>query len=315
MSPGKAVPVGMAGADDPVLVFARSGGRSGAAASLRKAALADPRIRALAAELETWPGPAIASHKSSKQLFHKLSFLADCGFGAGDFPRTIDRILSARCPDGILSLTMNIGKAHGGSGTDSAAWALCDAPVTTWALAAMGMAQDPRVLASVAGIAALAGDVGWPCAVSASLGSWRGPGKKSDPCPFATLASLRMLSPYEGYEAEKKAGIECLLGLWERSRTDHPYIFHMGTDFRKLKAPLFWYDLLCVVDVLSRHPAAVRDARYKDMLALALGKRTEGGFVPESAYLDWKDWDFGQKKKPSAWLDLYVDRIRSRSGT
>ena len=31
-------------------------------------------------------------------------------------------------------------------------------------------------------------------------------------------------------------------------------MFFMGTDFRKLKVPLVWYDLLHVLDVLSSFP-------------------------------------------------------------
>ena len=52
---------------------------------------------------------------------------------------------------------------------------------------------------------------------------------------------------------EVRAGIECLLSLWENSREAHPYMFFMGTDFRKLKVPYIWYDLLHVADVLSTY--------------------------------------------------------------
>ncbi len=296
--------------DDVVLEFAKSGGR--ASPDLRKAALADPRIAALAKELEAWPGSAIASHKSSKQPFHKLAFLGDCGFSAADFPKVAKKVLASAGEDGIFALTMNIGASYGGSGKDQAGWALCDAPNTTWALASLGLADDPRVVASADAIAGLVRPNGWPCAVSKSLGSWRGPGKKDDPCPYATLASLRMLSAFPGHAAAKKAGVECLLGLWERSRSDHPYIFYMGTDFRKLKAPLFWYDILSVLDTLSRFPAARKDPRFADMLSIAAAKRTDAGFVPESVYLDWKAWDFGQKKAPSPWIAWYIERIERR---
>lgn len=279
----------------------------------KKEALSDQRIISIVQDLESWPGSPIASHRSSQQLFHKLSFLADCGFKAQDFPKVIERILETRLTDGIFSLNMNIGKAYGGTGEDTPAWALCDAPITTWALAEMGLADHPHVIESMNRIADISMEKGWPCAVSATLGNWHGPGKKSDPCPFATLASLKMLSAFTGREKEKHHGIECLLGLWEKSMTEHPYIFYMGTDFRKLKGPLFWYDILNVLDVLSKYSEALRDPVYRNMLDCALSKKKPEGWIPESVYLHWKGWDFAQKKSPSGWLEFWMDRILKRN--
>jgi hypothetical protein len=126
---------------------------------------------------------------------------------------------------------------------------------------------------------------------------------------------LRLLSAFYGFEAEKAAGIECLLGLWEHSRERAPYMFRMGTDFRKLKAPTFWYGLLSVADVLSRYPAAIADPRFGDMAAVIRSKANPDGlFVPESVYLAWKEWDFGQKKAPSSWVTFLATRIIDRAG-
>jgi hypothetical protein len=35
-------------------------------------------------------------------------------------------------------------------------------------------------------------------------------------------------------------------------------------------------------------------------------------FIPESEWKAWKEWDFGQKKIPSAWLTFLIYRIRKR---
>jgi hypothetical protein len=150
--------------------------------------------------------------------------------------------------------------------------------------------------------------------VSKSLGSFRGPGRKTDPCPYATLVMLRLFNLLDGYEEEKRAAVECLLGLWERSRETHPYMFYMGEDFRKLKAPSFWYDILSVADVLSLTRAARGDRRFEEMLDVIRGKGDgEGRFRAESVYLSWKGWDFAQKKEPSAWITYYANRIFERS--
>ena len=94
--------------------------------------------------------------------------------------------------------------------------------------------------------------------------------------------------------------------------------FYMGDDFRKLKLPLFWYDILHVVDALSRAsesgvPGVSDDPRFREMLSIIESKRTaSGGFVPESIYLEFKGWDFGQKKTESAWLGHVIENIHRR---
>jgi hypothetical protein len=87
----------------------------------------------------------------------------------------------------------------------------------------------------------------------------------------------------------------------------------MGTDFRKLKAPLVWYDILHVLDVLSLFPWLKQDARLLDMLDTLRSKADDQGrFTPESIWTVWKDWEFGQKRAPSRWLTFLAWRIVQR---
>ena len=162
----------------------------------RRALLADPQVQGLLAELAGWPGKVVSSHKSAGQPFHKLTFAADLGLraddpGVGDI---IERILAHPSAQGPFSLPMTIAPAYGGSGQEQWAWALCDAPLILYALLKFGLGEDARVQAAVAHLAGLVRDNGWPCAVSPELGSWRGPGRKEDPCPFANLAMLKALA-------------------------------------------------------------------------------------------------------------------------
>jgi hypothetical protein len=90
-------------------------------------------------------------------------------------------------------------------------------------------------------------------------------------------------------------------------------MFFMGTDFRKLKAPLFWYDILHVLDVLSHFAWTWKDKRFQQMLREVEAKANANGqFVPESVWTAWKDWDFSQKKTPSKGLTFFVARILKR---
>ena len=87
----------------------------------------------------------------------------------------------------------------------------------------------------------------------------------------------------------------------------------MGTDFRKLKASSFWYDIVTVAGVLSKYEFARANQRFKEMVADILNKQDgDGFFTPESVYLKLKDWDFGQKKKPSPYLTYLCHLIFER---
>lgn len=278
--------------------------------------LADESVRALVAELADWPVKTLSNHKSAGHPIHKLVFLADIGLRVTDpgMKLVLDRVLSHRSSEGPFQVLMNVSPAYGGTGKDAWAWALCDAPLLVYALARMGLAADPRVRQAATHLFGLVRENGWPCA-SSGMGKFRGPGRKDDPCPYATLAMLRAASALgESRQSPAvRAGVEALLGLWAESRTRHPYVFYMGTDFRKMKAPLVWYDLLHVFDVLSRVESARGDARLAEMAALIGSKADSSGrFTPESVWLDWKGWEFGQKKEPSRWLTLVAHAALAR---
>jgi hypothetical protein len=283
----------------------------------RSAMLADPHVKSLIAGLSDWPGVVIASHKSAGQPFHRLTFLADLGVKAGDagVQGIIDRIMAHQSEEGPFQLTANIAEHYGGTGKDVWGWALCDAPLVVYALVHFGLDEKPGVRRAIEFLTGLVRDNGWPCAVSRELGNFRGPGRKEDPCPFASLAMLKILSALEDLRDSPSchAGTEVLLTLWSDSLTRHPYIFYMGDDFRKLKVPYIWYDLLHVLEVLSHFPWVLKDPRFTDMVALLKSKADpQGCFTLESVWTAWKEWEFGQKKTPSRWLTLQAWKIIRR---
>jgi len=288
-----------------------------AVVAARQAMLDHPLMQPLLADLAGWPGIAIASHKSAGQNFHKLTFLADVGFRADDtaMQPILTRVFEYQADDGPFQLSMNVPTHFGGSGEEQRAWALCDAPLVVYALGKMGLGEDARVRKSRLALTGLVRENGWPCAVSPELGDFRGPGRKQDPCPFANLGMLKALSqsPEALDSPASRIGCETLLNLWQNSWEQHPYIFYMGNDFRKLKAPFIWYDLLHVLDVLSHFPWVRQDNRFLDMLHVLASKAdAEGRFTPESVWTAWKDWEFGQKKTPSRWMTFLAWRILHR---
>jgi hypothetical protein len=227
----------------------------------------------------------------------------------------LDKLLAHQSTHGPFQTLLNTPRHFGGSGQDEWAWMMCDAPNLVYALARLGLADDLRVRKAAESLVGQVRENGWPCAVSPEMGKFRGPGKVSDPCPYANLAMLKALSaiPDLRHSPAARSGIETILSLWEDRRASHPYLFHMGTDFCKLKAPLVWYDITHVLDVLSQFELSRGDPRLNEMASIVRTKADlHGRFTPESVWTPWKKWEFGQKNQPSRWLTLVLVRALAR---
>jgi len=282
----------------------------------RKEILIDSKIKELIEELNNWPGPALKGHKAPSHPIHKLVFLSDLGLSKSDpqINPIIDKILSNKSEEGIFQIYINIPKHFGGTGKGMWTWMLCDAPLILYSLIKLGLKEDVRIKSATAYLASLISENGWKCIVSPEI-KFRGPGRKDDPCPYATLLMLKLLSQSEDFieSKESKTGAEVILDLWEQSKEKHPYLFYMGTDFRKLKAPLVWYDILHILDVLTQFPFLKNDSRLKEMIHIVKTKSDSmDRFTPESIYMKLKGWEFAQKKEPSRWLTFLVKRILRR---
>ena len=281
--------------------------------------LAHPQVKALIAEVARWPGGAIKRHNDAGHTIYKLSTLADFGVRADDpgMAPAIEAVMAHRSPEGAFQSLVNIAKAFGGTGEDIWTWVLCDAPTLLYALLAMGLDDDPRVRQAADHLARLAEETGWRCVAAPELGKFRGPGRKSDPCPIANVFALKALAlaPEWAGSGPVHRGAEMLLWHWEHRTEVKPYLFGMGTDFCRLKYPFVWYDILHVADVLSRFPFVHADTRFREMVqALTDQADVERRYTPTSMYLTWKGWSFADKKRPSPWLTMLVERVIRRDG-
>ena len=270
----------------------------------RAETLAHPQVQALIAGAATWPGYALKRHNDAGHPIYKFSTLADFGVRASDpgVDTGIEAVMAHQSPEGAFQILVNIPKAFGGTGEDAWTWMLCDAPTLLYALLAMGMGDDERVQRAAEHLVGLVDDNGYRCVAAPELGKFRGPGRKADPCPIANVYALKALSlaPERLDSSATRTGAEMLLWHWEHQTERKLYLFGIGTDFRKLKYPFVWYDILHVTDVLSRFPFVHDDPRFQEMattmFALADG---EGRYTAQSMYRAWKGWSFADKKKPS----------------
>jgi len=286
--------------------------------------LAHPQVRALIGRAAAWGTEPLKRHNDAGHSLYALSTLADLGLRANDpgLDAVVDQVLAHQAPEGAFQTVVNIPTRFGGTGEDAWTWIACDAPTVLYALLSLGLASDERVQRGVDLLVSLVDENGWRCGGSPDIGKFRGPGRKDDPCPIANVYALKALAAaaeggrqelLEGDAARK--GIEMLLGHWAERGQRKMYLFGIGTDFRKLKYPFVWYDLLHVTDVLGRFPAVHGDSRFGEMLeALADQAEGEGRYIATSMYRAWKGWSFADKKAPSPWLTFLALRVLKRSG-
>jgi len=279
--------------------------------------LAHPQVQGLIVKAASWPGGALRRHNDASHPLNALSVLDDFGMRQDDpgMSMVVESLLAHQSPEGAFQTLLNISTAFGGAGQDQWSWILCDAPTILSGLLAFGLNQDGRVQLAVQHLLSSFRENGYPCAAAVELGRFRGPGRKSDPCPVANLFALKTLSllPDQMNSPAAQAAGSALLECWERRVEKKPYLFGMGTDFRRLKYPYIWYDILHVAEVLSRYPYLHADARFREMLDIITAQADGAGrYTASSMYQSWKGWSFADKKHASPWITFLVLRMQKR---
>jgi hypothetical protein len=290
--------------DDPEVVQAK------------KRMLKDPQFKELINELREWPGYPIKRHNDANHPIHKLAFLSELGFNKDDkfIDEIANKVLEGTSEEGPIALKWQLYKRWMGRDGIEMIWAMCDAPLIHYSLIKLGYGEDQRVKDGMKFLIERVRDNGWRCIGSDKLKNFKGPGPKESLCPYATLLMMRLLSNSEELRTSKEAakGGEALLQRWEFRGTEKPFLFGVGTDFKKLKAPMIWYDILHMTDVLTRFDRFRRDPRLLEMIEVIKDQNIEGKYIPRSIWMAWKGWDFGQKKQPSRYITFIVNQILKR---
>jgi hypothetical protein len=284
-----------------------------------QALLAHPLVRTSISDASGWPGYALKRHNDAKHPIYKFSTLADFGLTGSDpmLEQAAQAVLDHQSSSGAFETIIFIPKAFGGTDQDKWAWILCDSPTLLYSLLAMGFSDELAVQKAVTHLVSLVQENGWRCTASAELGKFKSPGRRTDPCPIANLFVLKALSQCPDHldSPATRIGTEILLHHWQVRKEKKYYLFAMGTDFKKLKYPFVWYDILHVVEVLSHFPYVYADPRFREMIKTITSQAgPQGRYTASSMYCAWKGWSFADKKNPSPWLTFLVLRIQKRVG-
>jgi hypothetical protein len=282
----------------------------------RNELLSDPFVLDIAARCRGWQEYVVKRHDKADQPLHWLSLLAYLGFKATDPPMqpVVEEILSFTDEKCIPQILLEIPRVFGGNDTPVRSWVLCNFPTVLYALLESGVRNDITD-AALESLIELGSDEGYHCI--SSMPKFRGPGPKKDICPYATLVTAKALSvlPETRSVPSARNAVEAVLHHWENREKQKLFLFGVGTDYKKLKFPFVWYNLLHVLEVVSRFEWAAADPRFGEMLELLMEKSDEKlRFTPESMYMFYRGQDFANKKQPSRMLTLAALRILIRAG-
>jgi hypothetical protein len=239
--------------------------------------------------------------------FWLLGMLADFGFS-----KDSQRI--AKACEYVFTIQIN----SGGFGWDPPTQAYdCHTAVLIEALTRLGYLDDRRLHTAYNWLISRQRlDGGFWCKDTGQPG---GPRENEPSCALATMFVLGALAQHSELKHSDiaKRGIDFLLQCWEKRGTIKyaGHDSHIGRNFEKLKYPFTDYRVLKYVDVVSRFEFVKKDTRLREILRLLLARQdNQGRFTPESIHTVWRDFDFGQKERPSRWLTLLVYRIEKRMG-
>lgn len=289
------------------------------AAEARGEMLQHPAVLDLIERAATWPGYPLKRHNDAAHPLYAIATLADFGMYRADpsVAALAEKIMANFDGEGFETLVWLPKFLTKEDDAEQWAWMLCDGPTLLYSLLSFGYGDHPDVEQAVAALVARVDDNAWRCGAAESLPKFSGPGRKGDTCPIATTYALKALSLIPDLHASEAAdsGVEALLTHWQDQREYKLKMFGIGTDFRKLKYPYVWYDILHVTDVLSRFRQARKDPRLVAMVDEITAQADDAGrCTAGSMYRSWKDWSFADKKQPSPWLTTLVLRIQGRMG-
>jgi hypothetical protein len=282
----------------------------------RRELLSDSLVKELLGSLNDWDAELLKRHDNAALGIHRLALLADLGLGWTDPPvrRIVETVLKHADERGIPRVRIEIPTVFGGTGEPGWDWMACDFPTILYALVEMDVPAN-RIAEPLRVLSQLVETDGLHCC--GSRPKFHGPGKRSDFCPYATLLAAKALAPRDSIppaaSAAGRKAAQALLVHWEQRGAKKYFLFGIGTDFQKLKFPLVWYNLLHVLEALSRYPTLRGDRRFLEMVEVLEGKGDDQfRFTAESMYRAYKGYDFADKKQPSPTLTTVVFRILKR---
>jgi len=273
-------------------------------------------IRTLANETKDWLSISATRNSDPKITYFKLKALAEFGLQHTDLDlaetvakaseHRIENLFAVR---GQTPERPKKGEKYVKPDLSADVWHIspCNSPIITSALLELGV-RNEMVLNSVEAIRQRWTDKqGWFCHFFFVESQFK---KLQIGCPIAGLQALDIFSriPELKESEHSKFAFEPIKFHHEYKKT--LYYFGRSKKFWTLKYPFVWYNALYLADVLTRFDFLKSEPVVKELIDWIMNAQDKDGrFKATSAFMNYKGWDFANKKEPSPWISFLCCRI------
>jgi hypothetical protein len=271
--------------------------------------LADKHISRLINETSDYFPVLATRHTDSKLSHYKLRMLSDFGLKKEHGLQDQIKLVKKKRNNGCYAIRQLLPIKHSDSANEWNALP-CDNPLILYILLSMGD-HDEQTAKQVEHLKLQwETPVGWFCHLPFVESQFK---REKIGCPMAAIMALEVFSLDEKTKESKYARNAFQAVAHHFNLGKSIYFFGRGKKFFTFKYPFIWYNSLYMADVLTRFEFTKKhDAVIQLMDWIKKGCDDEGRYKPNSIFLEYRDWDFGNKKEPSPWITFLCYRIQKQ---
>ena len=285
----------------------------------KKELLGDPQILNLVYETNDWMPKSAKRNNDPKISYFKLRMLSDFGLCASDdvfnaiiektVAHEIDNMFAVR---GYLPERPKKGEKYVEPDLYADHWHVspCNSPTITVCMLGIKYknAQVNRAVEELK--KRWDTKEGWFCHFFFVESQFK---KLKIGCPMAALIALDVFSCIEELKESLYAKNAFEVLKFHKEYGKSIYYFGRSKKFWTLKYPFVWYNALYLAEVLSRYKIFKEEELVKDLISWIESMQSENGrFKPTSIYMNYKNWEFSNKKEESPWITFLCCRILKR---
>jgi len=275
-------------------------------AEYKRNIISSGKIQGLVHELQYYFPKTATRHTDSKLSHYKLRMLSDFGIAEKDGMSKIIEEVGSHTNNNLYSIRQQMPLRDADPSVEWNALP-CDNPVILYALIKMG-AHNSNIDNQVSLLKEKwTTPQGWFCHLPFVEGQFK---KEHIGCPMAGLVALEVFSQYKELKDSSYAqnAYQTIRRHYDSGKSI--YYFGRGKNFHTFKYPYVWYNALYMADVLTRFDFAKREPLVVDLIDwIEANADTDGTYTPTSIFVEYKDWDFGNKKAPSPWITYVCYKI------
>jgi hypothetical protein len=278
--------------------------------------LSHKQIILLAEETKDWLSVAATRNSDPKISYFKLKMLGEFGVQQTDLglSETIDKASSHIIDNmyGVRGQTPQRpkkGEKYQKPDLSADVWHIspCNSPVITSALIELGV-DNEQLNESVKELKTRwVSEKGWFCHFFFVESQFK---KLQIGCPIAGLQVLDVFSKCSDLKESEHAKFAFEPIKFHKEYGKTLYYFGRSKKFWTFKYPFVWYNALYLADVLTRFEFTKEEPVVTELIEWILKSQdNEGQFKPTSMYMNYKSWDFSNKKEVSPWITFICCRI------